>query len=105
VVYNDNVINEGPHYVLLENCKIPYGNILDNLSSWLVYRRGGFVMGKEFASNDFTQETKFIIREMDEYRMGGIVILNIECDTYTKNRDEGLESFLKNISEVRFHRG
>jgi len=104
IVYNDNVINEGPHFVLLRNCGLSLGNILDDLSCWLVHRRGGFVMGKEFASNDFTQETTFIIREIDEYRIGDVVILNIECDTYTKNRDEGLENFLKNISEARFHR-
>ena len=105
VVYNDNVINDGPHYVLLKNCGIQYGNILDQLSSWLVHRRGGFVMGKEFASNDFTQETTFTIREVDEYEIGGITVLNIECDTYTKNRDEGLEAFLKSISESRFNHG
>ncbi|MBN2250719.1 MAG: hypothetical protein JW724_01420 [Candidatus Altiarchaeota archaeon] len=103
-VFNDNLINEGPHYVLVKNPGIKLGNILDDLSSWLVHRRGGFVMGREFECDDFHQDTTFTLREVDEYRMGDLLILNIECDTYTKNRDESFESFLKGLSEKRFIR-
>ena len=104
IVLDDNVINEGPRFVLLKNSGMKLGNILDDLSCILVHRRGGFVMGKEFASSDFHQETTYTIREVDEYVYDDVVILNIECDTYTNNRDEGLEKFLKGLSEKRFHR-
>ncbi len=104
IVVNDNVINEGPRFVLLRNAGAKLGNVLDELSSILVHRRGGFVMGKEFASNDFHQETTYCIREVDEYVFSDVTILNIECDTYTNNRDEGLEKFLKGLSEIRFQR-
>jgi len=63
------------------------------------------VMGKEFASNDFEQDTTFSIREVDEYVIDGITILNVECDTFSKNQDRGFENFLKSISEKRFIRG
>lgn len=101
-VVNDDVVNDGPHYVLVKNCGLSLGNILDETSSWLVHRRGGFVMGKEFASNDFDQDTTFSIREVDEYEIGDLTILNVECDTYSKNQDTGFEKFLKSISASRF---
>lgn len=104
VVINDNLITEGPRFVLLKNPGVKLNNTLDNLSCWLVHRRGGFVMGEEFASNDFHQETTFTIREVNEYVFDGVSILNVECDTYTKNRDAGFESFLKNLSPARFRR-
>jgi hypothetical protein len=102
IVFNDNVVNEGPRFVLLKNPGLTLNNSLDKLSCWLVHRRGGFVMGEEFASNDFHQETTFIIREVDEYVFNGLPILNVECDTFTKNRDPHFESFLKNLSPARF---
>ena len=104
-VVNDDIVNDGPHYVLLKNCGLSLGNVMDDLSCWLVHRRGGFVMGKEFASNDFDQDTTFIIQEVDEYVINDVTILNIECDTYSKNQDAGFEKFLKNIAENRFTRG
>ena len=102
VIFNDNVVNEGPRFVLLKNPGLKLNNSLDNLSCWLVHRRGGFVMGEEFASNDFHQETTFIIREVDEYVFDKLPILNVECDTFTKNRDPQFENFLKSLSPARF---
>lgn len=103
IVVNDDIVNDGPRFVLLKNSGVKLGNILDELSNWMVHRRGGFVTGKEFSEGDFHQDTKYIIKEIDEYLLGDIVVLNIECDTYSKNFDQGFEDFLKNLSEKRFH--
>lgn len=104
VVFNDNIINEGPRFVLLRNPGVKLNNTLDRLSCWLVHRRGGFVMGEEFASNDFHQETTFTVREVNEFVFGEVSVLNVECDTYTRNRDNSFESFLKSLSPARFRR-
>lgn len=104
VVLNDDVVNDGPRFVLLKNSGLRLGNIMDDLSHWMVHRRGGFVMGKEFSEGDFHQDTTYIIKEIDEYLLGDVVVLNVECDTYSKNFDQGFEDFLKNLSETRFHR-
>lgn len=102
IVVNENIINDGPRFVLLKNSGMHLGNILDDLSRWMVHRRGGFVTGKEFSEGDFHQDTTYIIKEIDEYCFGGLVLLNIECDTYSKNVDQGFDEFLKNLSEARF---
>lgn len=104
LVVNDDIVNDGPRFVLLKNSGLKLGNILDEVSSWMVHRRGGFVTGKEFSEGDFHQDTAYIIKEIDEYLIGDLVILNIECDTYSKNFDAGFEDFLKNLSETRLHR-
>jgi hypothetical protein len=104
IVVNDDVVNDGPRFVLLKNSGIKLGNIMDELSNWMVHRRGGFITGKEFSEGDFHQDTTYIIKEIDEYMLGEVVVLNIECDTYSKNFDPGFEDFLKNLSETRFTR-
>jgi hypothetical protein len=103
IVVNDDIYNDGPRFVLLKNSGIKLGNILDELSNWMVHRRGGFVTGKEFSEGDFHQDTTYIIKEIDEYLFGDVVVLNIECDTYSMNFDPGFENFLKNLSEKRLH--
>jgi hypothetical protein len=102
IVVNNDVVNDGPRFVLLKNSGIKLGNILDSLSRWMVHRRGGFVTGKEFSEGDFHQDTTYIIKEIDEYMFGDMIILNIECDTYSKNFDAGFEEFLANLSDKRF---
>lgn len=104
VILNNDVVNDGPRFVLLKNSGMKLGNMLDDLSHWMVHRRGGFVTGKEFTEGDFHQDTTYIIKEIDEYIFGEDIILNIECDTYSKNFDQGFEDFLKNLSETRFNK-
>jgi hypothetical protein len=103
-VVNDDVVSDGPRFVLLKNSGQKLGNILDELSNWMVHRRGGFVTGKEFSEGDFHQDTTYIIKEIDEYLLGDVIVLNIECDTYSNNFDSGFEDFLKNLSETRLQR-
>ncbi len=88
MVLNDDIVNDGPRFVLLKNSGLQLGNIMDELSHWMVHRRGGFVTGKEFSVGDFHQDTTYIIKEIDEYIFGDITVLNIECDTYSKNFDQ-----------------
>jgi hypothetical protein len=104
VVVNNDVVNDGPRFVYLKNSGLKLGNIIDDLSNLMVHRRGGFVTGKEFSEGDFHQDTTYIIKEIDEYTFNDLIVLNIECDTYSKNFDQGFEDFLKNLSETRFHR-
>lgn len=64
-----------PYLVLLKNPNLKSNTFLDKISSFLVWRQGGFVL------DDFIKETKFIIREVDKYSIENLTILDVECYT------------------------